>query len=161
MCLDIHSTQHTGSAQPNALNFPAHKSNPNTHTEGAVFLPQPARATITQARGTTTAAALLLLLCCRRGGAHGIGFVPLAAPLRSSSSSHRRMATVGAAASSSTPAGGGGGGGGASNPFSGKKVHQSALALLPEEGTPLYAAIQAIRREHDKQFYRWMPHINV
>lgn len=46
--------------------------------------------------------------------------------------------------------------------FSGRKVHQTALALLPEEGSPLHAAIQAIRREHDKkQFHRWMPHINV
>ena len=45
--------------------------------------------------------------------------------------------------------------------FSGRKVHQSALALLPEETSPLHAAIQTIRKEHDKHFQRWMPHINV
>ncbi len=50
---------------------------------------------------------------------------------------------------------------GTTSPFSGRKLHQTALALLPEEGTPLHAAIQSIRLEHDKQFNRWMPHINV
>ena len=38
--------------------------------------------------------------------------------------------------------------------FSGRKVHQSALALIPEEGSALHAAIQSIRREHDKQVGR-------
>lgn len=58
----------------------------------------------------------------------------------------------------SSSEGGGDSGGGV---FSGRKVHQSALALLPEEPSALHAAIQAIRREHDKHFLRWMPHINV
>jgi len=46
-------------------------------------------------------------------------------------------------------------------PFSGRKVHQSALALLPDAQSPLYSAIQATRRTHDKHFKRWPPHVNI
>ena len=50
----------------------------------------------------------------------------------------------------------------ASSPlFSGRKVHQSALALLPDAATQLYSSIQATRRTHDKHFKRWPPHINI
>lgn len=45
--------------------------------------------------------------------------------------------------------------------FSGRKLHQSALALLPDADTPLYSSIQATRRVHDKHFKRWPPHVNI
>jgi len=45
--------------------------------------------------------------------------------------------------------------------FSGRKLHQSALALLPDGDTPLYSSIQATRRVHDKHFKRWPPHVNI
>lgn len=51
--------------------------------------------------------------------------------------------------------------GASSPPFSGRKVHQSALALLPDPATPLYSSIQATRQAHDKHFRRWPPHINI
>lgn len=38
-------------------------------------------------------------------------------------------------------------------------THHSALALIPPED--LWGPIQAIRRRHDRQFRRWMPHINL
>eukprot|EP00741_Cyanophora_paradoxa_P020508 tig00000227_g19795.t1 len=50
----------------------------------------------------------------------------------------------------------------ASAPNSGEswsKVHTSALCIIPPE--ELWEPIQSIRRTHDKQINRWMPHINV
>lgn len=38
-------------------------------------------------------------------------------------------------------------------------VHTSALVVIPPEH--LWSPIQAIRREHDPSFERWMPHINL
>lgn len=39
------------------------------------------------------------------------------------------------------------------------KTHHATLALVPPEA--VWAPIQAIRREHDRQFSRWMPHVNL
>lgn len=39
------------------------------------------------------------------------------------------------------------------------KVHRSALCIIPPEHC--WPAIQAIRADRDKSYYRWMPHINV
>ena len=41
----------------------------------------------------------------------------------------------------------------------GAKVHTSAVVLIP--GEEHWGAIQAIRRDHDKSYQRWMPHINL
>lgn len=40
-----------------------------------------------------------------------------------------------------------------------KKVHTSAVCVIPPKS--LWRRIQSIRKEHDKGFARWMPHINV
>lgn len=40
-----------------------------------------------------------------------------------------------------------------------KKVHTSALCIIPPKH--VWHDIQIIRRDHDKGFVRWMPHINV
>ncbi|EKU20089.1 endonuclease exonuclease phosphatase family, partial [Nannochloropsis gaditana CCMP526] len=45
--------------------------------------------------------------------------------------------------------------------FSGRKVHQSALALMPDMDSSLFTAIQSIRRSHDKHYRRWPPHVNI
>lgn len=37
--------------------------------------------------------------------------------------------------------------------------HRSAFCLIPPES--LWAPIQRIRETYDKQFHRWMPHVNV
>lgn len=37
------------------------------------------------------------------------------------------------------------------------KTHTAALAIIPPEG--LWEPVQAIRRRHDRQMRRWMPHI--
>ena len=39
------------------------------------------------------------------------------------------------------------------------RTHRSALAAVPPEET--WGPIQAIRRRHDRQIGRWMPHINL
>lgn len=39
------------------------------------------------------------------------------------------------------------------------KTHKTALCVIPPQ--KLWQPIQAIRKKHDKQFYRWMPHINL
>lgn len=39
------------------------------------------------------------------------------------------------------------------------KTHQTALAIVPPRD--VWAPIQAIREKYDRQFYRWMPHINL
>ena len=39
------------------------------------------------------------------------------------------------------------------------KTHQSAAAIVPAE--EVWEPIQAIRRRHDRQVRRWMPHINL
>jgi 2'-5' RNA ligase len=39
------------------------------------------------------------------------------------------------------------------------RTHQSALAVVPPE--EVWGPIQAIRRRHDRQVHRWMPHINL
>lgn len=44
-------------------------------------------------------------------------------------------------------------------PLPRQPVHQSALVIIPP--ADLWPGIQAIRREHDKSFARWMPHINL
>jgi hypothetical protein len=43
--------------------------------------------------------------------------------------------------------------------FAMKRVVQSALCIIPPED--LWEPIQHIRRERDKAFPRWMPHINL
>ena len=39
------------------------------------------------------------------------------------------------------------------------KTHQSALVIIPPKD--VWEPIQSVRREHDKQFKRWMPHITL
>jgi 2'-5' RNA ligase len=39
------------------------------------------------------------------------------------------------------------------------KTHHTAVAVVPPEG--IWEPIQAIRRRHDRQIHRWMPHINL
>lgn len=39
------------------------------------------------------------------------------------------------------------------------KTHRTAVVIIPPEGE--WEPIQAIRREHDRQFSRWMPHITM
>ncbi len=39
------------------------------------------------------------------------------------------------------------------------KTHQTAIVVIPPE--PLWEPIQAIRREHDRQVHRWMPHFTM
>eukprot|EP01121_Diplochlamys_sp_Union-15-3_P020063 TRINITY_DN7704_c0_g1_i1.p1 TRINITY_DN7704_c0_g1~~TRINITY_DN7704_c0_g1_i1.p1 ORF type:complete len:295 (+),score=49.11 TRINITY_DN7704_c0_g1_i1:41-886(+) len=40
-----------------------------------------------------------------------------------------------------------------------KKVHTSAIALIPPES--VWGPIQNIRKQYDKAYKRWMPHINL
>ena len=40
-----------------------------------------------------------------------------------------------------------------------QKTHTTAAVLIPPED--VWGPIQAIRREHDRQFRRWMPHITL
>ncbi len=40
-----------------------------------------------------------------------------------------------------------------------RKTHKSALCLIPPE--EVWEPIQAIREIHDRQFERWMPHVNL
>jgi 2'-5' RNA ligase len=40
-----------------------------------------------------------------------------------------------------------------------KKTHQTALVVIPPPAC--WLPIQAIRQQHDRQFRRWMPHINL
>jgi len=39
------------------------------------------------------------------------------------------------------------------------KTHQSAVVAMPSRD--IWEPIQAIRRAHDRQIHRWMPHINL
>ena len=39
------------------------------------------------------------------------------------------------------------------------KMYRTAFAAVPPEGE--WGPIQAIRRRHDRQIHRWMPHINL
>jgi RNA 2',3'-cyclic 3'-phosphodiesterase len=39
------------------------------------------------------------------------------------------------------------------------KTHQSAVVAMPSRA--IWEPIQAIRRQHDRQLHRWMPHINL
>jgi 2'-5' RNA ligase len=41
----------------------------------------------------------------------------------------------------------------------GNKTHKTALVVIPPE--ELWPPIQAIRRQHDRQIRRWMPHITM
>ena len=40
-----------------------------------------------------------------------------------------------------------------------KKTHQTAVVLIPPE--VVWEPIQAIRRQHDRQVRRWMPHVTL
>ena len=39
------------------------------------------------------------------------------------------------------------------------KTHQTSVVAMPSDD--ICEPIQAIRREHDRQIHRWMPHINL
>ncbi|MCS7168249.1 MAG: 2'-5' RNA ligase family protein [Gemmatales bacterium] len=39
------------------------------------------------------------------------------------------------------------------------KTHHSALVIIPPES--VWPTIQTLRQKYDRQFHRWMPHINV
>lgn len=39
------------------------------------------------------------------------------------------------------------------------RTHQTAVVLIPPQD--VWEPIQAIRREHDRQFRRWMPHVTL
>jgi 2'-5' RNA ligase len=39
------------------------------------------------------------------------------------------------------------------------KTHRSAVVLIPDES--IWEPIQKIRRKHDRQIHRWMPHITM
>ena len=39
------------------------------------------------------------------------------------------------------------------------KTHQTSVIAMPDD--QLWEPIQAIRREHDRQIHRWMPHVNL
>lgn len=39
------------------------------------------------------------------------------------------------------------------------KTHQASVVAMPADD--IWEPIQAIRREHDRQIHRWMPHINL
>ena len=39
------------------------------------------------------------------------------------------------------------------------KTHRSALAVVPPE--EVWGPVQEVRRRHDRQFGRWMPHVNL
>jgi 2'-5' RNA ligase len=41
----------------------------------------------------------------------------------------------------------------------GGKTHMAAVVLIPPE--QLWAPVQEIRRRHDRQFRRWMPHVTL
>jgi hypothetical protein len=41
----------------------------------------------------------------------------------------------------------------------GSKTHKTAVVIIPPEA--LWAPIQAVRKEHDRQFRRRMPHISL
>jgi 2'-5' RNA ligase len=43
--------------------------------------------------------------------------------------------------------------------MAGVKVHTSAVCIIPPEEA--WEPIQAIRRRHDRQIDRWMPHVNL
>ncbi|MFX1236709.1 MAG: 2'-5' RNA ligase family protein [Promethearchaeota archaeon] len=40
-----------------------------------------------------------------------------------------------------------------------KKTHTSAVVVIPPR--EVWDSIQNIRKKHDRQFYRWMPHVNL
>ncbi|UCE07086.1 MAG: 2'-5' RNA ligase family protein, partial [bacterium] len=40
-----------------------------------------------------------------------------------------------------------------------RKTHTTAIVVIPPEA--LWDSIQKIRKEHDRQFRRWMPHITM
>jgi poly(A) polymerase len=39
------------------------------------------------------------------------------------------------------------------------KTHQTAVAAIPPEAA--WGPIQAVRKKHDRQFHRWLPHVNL